>query len=190
MMKKSMAFIFFVLLISWFVFGVDADKSTRFTVQVNCGFFFSSDDNFKDVYGSTLFYPGIRAGYGITDCIYLWLGYGYLSKNGTTPLLEEEAKSTQHRIALGAGYRGDFSEKLGYRLQAGILYFSYKEEALGEEVSDSAIGFGLEGSLVLDLGGNFFGLVFLGYDYGTDDVGGVNIKLGGFKTGIGLGVRF
>lgn len=188
-MKKMTIMLFCLILAGSMMFGAEA-KTKKPMVQLNGSFLFPADGNYKDVYGGTVFYPGLQAGFCLSENFFLWLGYDYLSKSGTTPVLEEEAKSTQHILGLGCGYQGDISDKLGFRAQAGILYISYKEEALGEEVSDSAIGFGLEASLVLDLGGDFFGLVFLGYDYASDDVEGVTIKPGGFKTGLGLGVRF
>ena len=189
-MKKGLILFSILLMMSLFGFGVEGEKSQKFMVQINGNFLFPADGNYKDVYGSNVFFPGIRAGYCISNSIYLWLGYDYLSKSGTTPVLEEEAKSTQHFIGLGAGYRGDFSEKIGYRVQAGVVYFSYKEEALGETVSDSAIGFELEGDLVFHFNERFFILLLLGYGYGSDDVEEVSIKLGGFKSGIGLGFMF
>lgn len=168
-----------MLIVSAFCFGGQADKGSKCMAQVNGRFLFPSDGNYKDVYGSSVFYFGVRAGYRMAGNIYLWLGYDYVKKTGTTRVLEEEARSTQHFIGLGAGYRGDFSEKFGYRLQAVILFISYKEEALGETVSDSALGFDLEWNLVYYLIKRIYGLLALGYAYGSDDVDGVGIELGG-----------
>jgi hypothetical protein len=188
-MKKTLIIIISLMLAGSLVMGAE-ETSKKFRIQLEGTLLMPADGNYKDVYGSTVFYPGIEAGFSLSDNFFLWFGFGYLSKSGTTPVLEEEASSTQNILGLGGGYQGDFSEKLGFRVQAGILYISYKEEALGEEVSDSAIGFGLEGSLVMNFSDTIFGLVFLGYDYASDDVEGVNIKLGGFKIGLGLGIHF
>jgi hypothetical protein len=188
-MKKSFVIIIVLLLAGSLVMGAE-EKSKKFRIQLEGTLLMPADGNFRDVYGSSVFFPGLEAGFCLSENFFLWFGYGYLSKSGTTPALEEEASSTQHILALGGGYQGDISDKLKFRIQAGILYFSYKEEALEEEVSDSAIGFGLEGSLALDFSDSIFGLVFLGYDYGSDDVEGTGIKLGGFKAGLGLGISF
>jgi hypothetical protein len=189
-MRKILILLVFVMILSVSGFGQEAEKPAKFFGQLSGSFLFPADGNYKDVYGSSVFYPGIKFGYSLTKSIYLWLGYDYVSKSGTTPELEEEAQSTQHYIGLGAGYQGDFSEKFGYRVQAGVLYISYKEKALGDTVTDSAIGFELEGNLVYYFSERFYGLFVLGYAYGSDDVEDVSIKLGGLKTGIGLGIRF
>ncbi len=173
------------------MFGAEPEaKTKKFMVQLNGTLLMPADSGYKDVYGSSVFVPGFQAGYLAGKNILIWIGYDYISGSGTTLALEEEAQSTQHFISLGAGYWGEFSDKLGYRVQAGVLYVSYKEEAMGEEVSGSAIGVVLEGGLVVKFGGGFFGTLFLGYDYASDDVEGVSIKLGGFKTGLGLGICF
>lgn len=188
-MRKYTAMILFLLAMPLMCVWAGDMKDSRFTVQLNGGFLFPADGNYKDVYGGSVFYPGIRGGYRISGSIDLWLGYDYLNKNGTTPVLEEEAKSTQHLIALGVGYQGNFSEKAGYRLQAGVVYFSYKEEALDETVSDSAVGFRLDGELIVNLGKRLFAGVSAGYRYGSDTVEGAEIKLGGFVTGILVGIK-
>ena len=188
-MKRTFIIFLCLLLCGSLIFGAEV-KAKKIRIQLNGTLLMPADGNYKDVYGSSVFYPGIEAGFSLSENFFIWLGYGYLSKSGTTPALEEEASSTQNILTLGGGYQGDFSEKLGFRIQAGILYISYKEEALGEEVSDSAIGFNLQGSIVMNFSDAIFGLVFLGYDYASDDVEGVSIKLGGFKAGLGIGICF
>ncbi len=190
-MKRTLIILICLILTGSMMFGAEPEaKAKKFMVQINGSLLFPADGNYKDVYGSSVFVPGVQAGYLVSNNILIWAGYEYISGSGTTPVLEEEARSTQHFISLGAGYMGEFSDNLGFQVLAGVMYVSYKEEALGEEVSGSAIGIALQGGLVMKFGGGFFGTVFLGYGYASDEVEGVTIKPGGFKTGIGLGICF
>lgn len=158
-------------------------------IEANGNFLFPSDSGYKDVYGSSLFYPGFEAGFKIVNNIYIFAGFELLSAEGITPVLEEDAKSTQTILSAGVGYEGDLSDKLGYRVELGGSSFSYKEEAFDEEVTGSKIGFLLKTGLTYDLSDSFYLGIFLGYNSASDSVNGVDIKLGGFKASIGAGVR-
>jgi opacity protein-like surface antigen len=83
--------------------------------------------------------------------------------------------------------------KLSYKLEAGVFNVKYKEEAMGEEFSDSAAGFRVDGGLVFNVTKKFFVEVSLGYltasDTVIDDGEEYSIKLGGFRTGAGIGIR-
>jgi hypothetical protein len=78
----------------------------------------------------------------------------------------------------------------GETVELGAFYASYKEEAMQEEVSDSAVGFRVDGSLIYRIGKSLFAGLSLGYLAASDDIEGVSIKLGGFKGGLLLGLKF
>lgn len=188
-MKKIITLIFITYLSFMFVNGEDLGNK-KFFIEVNGNFLFPGDSGYKDVYGSSLFYPGFEAGFKVVKDIYIFAGYGMIKDTGTTPVLGEEAKSSQNMISFGVGYSGEFSDKFGYRIGIGGVSFSYKEEALGEEVSGSKIGFLLKGGVFYNLGETFFISTSLGYSFASDTVNGVDIKLGGLQVLIGLGARF
>jgi hypothetical protein len=178
------------LIFIWNLGSETVKKERKFMVQIYGQVFFPSDENFQDVYGSSVFLPGLKVGYRILDKIYIWLGYDYLFQKGTTPVLEEEAESCQHFISLGGGYQGRISSAVGYKAELGLCAVSYTEASMGEEVSDTAIGVLFDSGIIFKLGEKFFGMVQAGYGYASDRIEGVRIKLGGFRTGAGFVICF
>jgi hypothetical protein len=149
-----------------------------------------ADKDFKDIYGKGLFYPEIKAGVKVFEGFYVWAGYGFLLAKGTTTLLAEEAESNQNYFSGGFGYEGRISDRVGYRVETGTFYVNYREEAMGLEVSGSAIGYRIDGGLNMDVLKNVYIEISGGYLAASDSIEGISIKLGGFKTGVGFGVRF
>ena len=177
-----------VFCVSFLVADTDGDK--KFFLSVNGNLLSPADDGYKDVYGSSLIFPGFEGGFKLSKSLYIKAGMHFLSKEGKTPVLDETAKSTQSIISLGAGYWGSFSDTFGYRAEAGISSFSFKEEAFGEVVDGSKVGFFLNGGLTYKVGDSFFVSFLLGYYSASADVSGVDIKLGGFNTALGFGIVF
>jgi hypothetical protein len=149
-----------------------------------------ADGGFREVYGSGGMMPGLRLEANVLKDVSLYASYGYFSRKGTTPVLEAEAKVTQNYVTLGAAWRKGLSEKLAMGLFAGVLYVSYKEEALGETVSDNAVGFDAGVDLRWAIAGKLFLSPFLSYLLANDTVEDVKVKLGGLRAGIGLGMTF
>lgn len=184
-MKKTLrvSLIIFVLCISVF-------SGEKFMVSVAGNYLTPSDSGYKDVYGSSVLLPEIKAGYKLYKGFFIWAGYGFFSKKGTTTELEQEAKSTQHFLSFGIGYDGKISKRFGYKAELGLLNASYKEEAFGEKVTDNSIGFGIETGILYRIWSGIFIKISAGYLSASDTVEDVKIKLGGFKAGIGLEARF
>lgn len=165
-----------------------------FSISFTGNYLNPSDDYYKETYSSGVFYPELKLGYEIAGNFSLWAGFGIISKNGATPELKAEAKSSQKLMSFGVGYNGDFSKKLGYKVELGAVYFSYKEEAMEVEVTGSAFGFRTDMGIVFNISGTFFAEIIAGYISASDTVTlageDVDIKLGGYKGGIGIGIRF
>jgi hypothetical protein len=163
-------------------------------VNVSANVLKPNDEGYRDTYGNSLFYPELKLGYKVMQDFYLWGGFGYLSVNGTTiGDLQLDSKSTQTILSLGIGYNGKLGKSLDYMLELGACSFNYKEEAMDMEISDSAIGFRVDGTLAYCLGKGFYAGLVLGYMTASDTIKfeGVNydIKLGGLKAGIVLGIK-
>jgi len=79
---------------------------------------------------------------------------------------------------------------MGYKIEAAIASVRYKEEALEMEVTESTQGFSVETGVVFNLGKRFFSELSIGHLYATDVLPEKKVKLGGFKAGLGLGVKF
>ena len=85
-----------------------------------------ADSDYKDIYGSSVLFPEFKLGYRLFNNGYLWLGYGFFSKEGKTAILELTAKSNQTLLSFGGGYTFNISEKAGFNGELGLVSFSYK----------------------------------------------------------------
>ena len=172
------------------VFSVCVFSNERFIVSVVGNFLSPADSYYKEIYGSSVFDPELKAGYKIVKDVYIWAGYGFLSKKGTTPTLGENAKATQNFVSSGIGYNGKISGKVGFNAELGLFFASYREEAMEEVITGSATGFGVKGEILYGFGKGLFIKTSFGYTSASDEVEDVKIKLGGMKAGIGVEVRF
>jgi hypothetical protein len=184
-MKKILTLLF---VLSVMCGGLQAGE--KFSATIYGSLLIPGDSGYKDVYGKSLFLPELKAGYALFDNFFVWAGYGFLYKKGETPVLKLEAKSSQHFVSLGAGYCGVLSDKLGFEADLGLLMVSYREEAMGTSASGTAFGFRADAGLTYALFGPVFAVAELGYLYSSDKIEGETVKPGGFKAGLGLGVKF
>jgi len=188
-MKRGFLISLFVLL-----FMVPVYSAGGFSISFTGNYLSPSDEDYKDTYGSGVFFPELKLGYEIVNSFSLWAGFGIISAKGNTPVLDADAKSNQSLMSFGVGYNGDFSKKLGYKVQLGAVYFSYKEEAMEVEVTGSAFGFRADAGVVFNITGTFFAEIIAGYLSASDTVTlegeDEDIKFGGLKGGIGIGIRF
>jgi len=162
----------------------------KFMVSVAGNYLIPSDSGYKDIYGSSVLYPELKAGYRLVKGFYIFAGYGFFAKKGTTLEFNQEAKSTQHFLSFGIGHDGKISNRFGYKAELGLLHASYREESMGEEVTGNSIGFGIEAGILYRINSVLFVKVSAGYLNASDRIEDVEIDLGGFKTGIGVEVRF
>jgi hypothetical protein len=168
-----------------------AELDSKFFVSVTGHYRIPSEEKFDEVYGSGIFDPEIKAGYKFLRSFHVWTGYGLSSKNGASPVLKEPAKWKQQFISIGLGYNKNLSLHFAYQVELGIFYVSYREKALGEEVSGSALGLlRIGGAGIYKISNRLFTEISLAYLLASDTLNDINIKLGGLKAGIGLGLRF
>jgi len=170
--------------------GSEGDTGGRLMVVLSGNFLSPADDGFRTIYSKGVVYPGLKAGYRISRGIYLWAGYGFFSLKSETPVLKLDTKSTQHFLSAGLGVMFHISPKLDYTGELGIFSGSYREESMGEVLKGSAPGLVLNNGLLIYLNRTFYVELSLGYLTASDTLEDVKIKLGGLRTGLGLGVRF
>jgi len=186
-MKRLLFMSFLALLL---LSSVNGFAGERFMISVSGNYLLPSDTNFKDIYEKGLFYPELKAGFKVFKGLYLWAGYGFFSATGTTPVLKLEAKSSQKFLSGGAGYMIDIFKKFDFKVEVGLFHVSYTEESMGDKLSDFAIGYRIDGGMIFNLARIFFVEISLGYLTASDTIENFSIKLGGFRTGIGLGIKF
>lgn len=148
-----------------------------------------SDDGFRDIYGSRVSFFEVKAGFMLFRRVYLWGGYGAFSKEGKTPVLGLDAESKQRLYSGGLGYMQRLFPRINWKIEAGVLKVNYEEQSLGVVLSDSAVGFRVDTGVFFRLGHLFIAEITVGYLSASDTIGDVSIKLGGLKTGVGLGIR-
>jgi hypothetical protein len=171
-----------------------AEQDLKFFLTLTGNYMVPAQDNFSEIYGGGALSPGVKAGYKFYRSFYLWAGYEFLSKNGATPLFEEESKWKEAFLSGGIGYHGNMSAAFAYKLEIGLFSAAYTEEAFGEEVTGSGLGAGINGALVFKAGDRLFMEFFIGYITASDnienDIEDITLKLGGLRGGVGLGIRF
>ncbi len=184
-MKKAT---FIVVMI--FLFSARVFSDGKFFVSASGNYLVPSDSGYKDVYGDGVFYPEFKAGFGLYKGIYIFAGYGFFTKKGKTVQFAQDAESMQNFLSFGVGYDGTISERFGYKAELGLLHAKYREKAMGEEASGSSIGFAVEAGFLYRIHSGIFAKAFIGYLRASDRIADVEIELGGFKTGLGIEVRF
>lgn len=201
MKMKKTAVITAVALIFVYLFTIngfagdvnETGKKMRLRLVVSGNYLAPGDPNFKEFYSSGVVFPEVRAGYLISESIYIWAGYGMFTANGQSAELKIDLKSTQGFFSGGIGYTFGNSSKWRFIGELGLFSASYKEE-LGDGIDifdGSAIGFTIKNGLVYRLSQRFFLEFTLGYNTATDRIDDeTDFKQGGFRTGIGIGVRF
>lgn len=169
---------------------VKRKRSERFFLKANVDYLSSMDKNYKEIYSSGSLFLQAKAGVRLARNFYIWTGYGTISAEGTIPEVDSNAKASQTFFFFGFKYTGDFSKKLGYKIEAAAVSVRYKEEALELEATGSTMGFSFETGVVFNLGKRLFSELSAGFLSARDILIEDKVKLGGFKTGLGLGVKF
>jgi opacity protein-like surface antigen len=182
--KQIATVLLMIMVLSGSVFG------EKFIVSISGNLLKPSDENYKKIYGDNVYYPDLKAGYHLVRDIYLWIGYAYSVENGKTPVPEEESKTTQHFLSSGAGYSGNLVGRMGYDVELGVVHIRYREEAMDAEFTGSKIGFQIGGALNFKISQRLFAGFSTGYITASDTVNDQSIKLGGFRVGLGIRIKF
>jgi hypothetical protein len=161
----------------------------KFYIKLNLGYMQSSDESYRDLYGSGTVFPQVRAGYRMARNVYIWAGYGAVSGQGIIEEVDSEASSNQSFLFFGLNYNKNLSRMLGFKVEASVVSVNYKESALDTELKDSTKGFNVETGIVFNFSKNLFSELSAGYIIASDIVVDKKIKLGGFTAGLGLGYK-
>ncbi len=176
-MKRVVVFLLLVW-VSWAGVGV----------SLHYGIGEKQDSGFREVYGKGVEFGGIKLDVAVVGGLYLYGGYDYLRSKGRTLIFGEESTTEHQYIGVGIGWESRIKGGVYLRARAGGVYVIYREEALGEEVKSSCLGYEVSGGLRFYLK-RIFLEVMGGYLKGSDRVEGVDVKFDGPKAEIGIGVR-
>lgn len=186
--KAILSVLGLVLLLSATIPAEASERRGIISLAIN--YLVYSDSRCRDVYSKGELCPEVKAGYKVYRDFYIWESYGYLSAEGTTPVLKEETSLNYHYLSIGAGYNRNFSEKLNYLIELGLLNVIYKEEAMGEKASGLKLGFRFGVGIIYNINKTFFAELSTSYLHAVDNREDISIKFGGFKAGVGFGVGF
>jgi hypothetical protein len=163
----------------------------RWTVLARTALLFPADAEYRKIYGGQRPYFELKVGADIYRNLYLWGAWGFFSGTGTIPLVDEKAESFQNILSFGAGFRLRITPRLGARAEVGFSRIGYKDKAMGLEVSGSGIGPRAGVSGFYTFSRTVFAEVGLDWTRAsstTED--GLELRLGGWILGAGLGLRF
>ncbi|MDQ1350411.1 MAG: hypothetical protein QG657_713, partial [Acidobacteriota bacterium] len=167
-----------------------AERDFKIFFLVSGNYLRPAESGFADIYGSEPIYPGIAGGYKFNRNWYIWGGYSFFSKKGKSAVLEKPSRWKQAYCSLGIGYYQDLSLRFAVRAGLGTIYVRFSEEAFGDKVTANTFGVGLEAAGIYKIDKHLFTEISLGYLFASDTVEEIEIKLGGLRAGIGLGLRF
>jgi hypothetical protein len=183
-MRKLISAISILLLIAAALSGAN-----RFMISFTGNYMASSDPVYCKVYGSGEFYPEFKAGVKIFNNFYGWAGYGFLSAKGQTyPDLNLETEARKKYLSAGIGYQGN--GKITYKIDAGLLYVNWEENAINKLNKGSAFGARFGVALVYNWTPIFFTEISSSYLLASDRIDDITLKLGGFIAGASIGLRF
>jgi hypothetical protein len=165
-----------------------APAADRLMLAVGVSYLQPADSGYREIYGDKVFAPEAWAGVNLYRGLHAFVGYGGFEKNGTTPDLGLEAKSTQRYFWAGLGYVGRVADMVRFKFEAGAAGIGYREEAMGLVVSGSRLGI-RAGAGLMFLSRTLFTGLDMGYLGASATVENVPIKLGGFRASVCVGVR-
>lgn len=188
-MKKSI-FVFVVIAVFMLSLPANAEAYVHFLhLEASAGYFFHRDAGFRDVYESGNLSFGTKAALRLIEGLHLTGGLDFLSVKGIIPDTEFDAQASQRNISAGLAYFFELSYAWEFRIGADVLYVDYEESAFGEKIKDNALAYRIESALMWRVTQDIYSEIIVAYTYGTDDIGGRSVKIGGFQAGIGLAFR-
>lgn len=166
-------------------------EEKNFTVGILSGLYLMSDDVFKEVYGSSLFFYGSEYSFNLPirsiKSLNIWMGIKRMSKSGQTTFLEEEINLRMLHFSFALRYlypAGRFAPFLG----PGIDYINYKESYPEDfpidSVEGSKLGFHIQGGTYFKITEHLATKLFMKYIIANTTENEVDVNLGGLELGI------
>ena len=187
---KAMAMLVFLL--SSFTPAVRGEgmAEQKFMVTAGANLFFSSAASYRQIYGNAVFMPEIKITRLVSGNISVWGACGLISRHGLIAEVNEPARISQTLLSFGAGYAVRLNDRLRLRAEAGLIYISFKEEALEETLKGSGLGWKMGSNLDYFFFDKMFATLGAAFSQASDEVQTGKVKLGGFQLGAGLGFAF
>ncbi len=165
--------------------------SRCFGAKVNYNIFQPASKVYRELYGNSFTTPELKLSFNFAEKLQVWVRTSGISGSADIPLLSQEATSSQTFFSFGLGYESKLSKRFSLNFDLGFASVSYKEEAMGEVMDESATGFRFDGSISFHITKLIFTDITGFYLSASGSArNGADVKLGGFGGGLGLGIRF
>ena len=176
-----MTFLFFL-----FFCGLALGES--FTVKLRSSIFIPQDNFFEEIYGEGFAY-GLEIDILLWKKLDLWASGNYFSKQGKLTYTQEPTKLKILPIEWGLRYRF-LSKKICLYTGIGLGYVSLRESNFIGDVNTKKLGYNLSLGGFLTLFHNVIFDVFVRYSWYKVHPASIEVNIGGYDIGIGIGYSF
>ncbi len=183
-MKKAI----FVIIAITVLMGLSA-SATDFLYEFKAHYFNPTEQRSKDIYGGGWAFGG-EFDIGVWESLYVYLSGSYYSRTGELTYTREETKLKIIPLAVGAKYHFNISGGLNFYAGAGLTYNIFKEINPIGEANKNGIGFVIHSGLLAYVFEGLFLDGYVNYSYCKMKPANVDLNIGGFEFGLGIGYRF
>ncbi len=163
------------------------------TWEIRSAAFFPSSHRFREIYGNVCLSLQLEASAKLYDCADGWANLDWVSKNGKSDGFNDSTKVSIANFSFGIKFPYQLCEQftayIGIGPSLSRIWLKNKSQCGHETVSKWAIGGVLKTGIYYYINNCVFIDVFLDYLYQPVPFE-THVNIGGFKTGLGLGVRF
>ena len=191
-MKKTHKIIIAVTFMLILLIASAEAQTHRFQLELDLSYLAHRDSTYKDLYGNGSFFPELKAGIRLFSGLQATGGYGYFKEKGSIAGLEgeaAEAESLQTYYSAGLEYLFEVSWSWTFTVSGEYIWIDLEESAFFNIIKANSNAFRVGAGFIYDIGHGFFFEIFGAYASGDDTINEIDIKLGGFQGGIGLGFR-
>ena len=188
-MRKKVLFCLFVTVLFVFNSYSFADK---FKLAGTLSYYSVSDPIYKDTYGSGNLMFGAYLNYELFRFLEVMAEANLCQDKGEMTLTKEEIKFTITPLVFAVRGKLPNMKIAAPFLGVGLEYFLYKEDLPDrfEDVSESTVGFHVEGGIYVKVLKSLFLDLNLRYIKADAKPFDETIKLGGLRAGLGIGFQF
>jgi outer membrane protein len=183
--------LFLTMLILVLTFSSFSLTSSELSLQLRSAAFFPSNNRFQDVYGNTLADFQIESSVALTNSIELWGNFDWLTKRKGKNCCKSRVCVSNG--SMGLKYFFPFHQKFRYYLGLGLVYgkIILHNKTCCEKENKSKYPFGViaKSGIQYAFTDHLFGDLFLDYSYQPTHYHNT-VDIGGFKLGLGLGLKF
>ena len=188
---SSRAFFAFFLLLAMAAACPGAGApAKRFIASAGVNVFNSASGDYRRTYGDAVLMPELKLTWLALGDFGVWGSCARVDKQGLEAEVNEPAKLGQWFLAAGVGYARGLGSRMRLRVELGLAYVAFREEALGRSNEGGALGWRAGACLDHGLGETLFATLSASYSRVLIDLEPGRIELGGLRVGLGLGAAF